>query len=371
MAALDWLEAELFQLKTRGSLRDPQAPARTGLIDLSSNDYLGYAADLVSRETLALQRAGAGASRLISGTFPVHEELESALAQWLPSEAALLFSSGYAANVGLIPALVGPGDAVFSDQLNHASIIDGCRLSGAKIHVYPHLDLDALRTQLQQARGFRRLLVFSESYFSMDGDGPNLADLAGICAEFGAMWALDEAHALGVFGPCGAGRAAQAGVHPDVLVGTFGKALGVQGAFVAGSAALRTWLWNRARGFVFSTSVSPLLAALVLRNVQRAQADDAARSKLAELCSELRQRLDSAGIRLPAGQFGPIFPVLLGDPGRAVRVADRLREAGFHAPAIRPPTVPEGASRLRITLNAPLLPSTLDQLAVHLVAACA
>lgn len=370
MTVLHWLETELLQLKVRGLLRSPEDATRPDLLDLSSNDYLGYAADPVSRETLAREQGGAGASRLVSGTFPVHDELEGVLAEWLQADAALLFSSGYAANVGVIPALIGPGDAIFSDQLNHASIIDGCRLSGAKIHVYPHLELGVLRAQLQQSQGFRRRLVVSESYFSMDGDGPNLPEMAGICAESGAMWLLDEAHALGVFGPRGAGRAQQAGVRPDVLVGTFGKALGAQGAFVAGSTSLRAWLWNRARGFVFSTSVSPLLAALVLRNVQRGQADDAARSALNELCLDLRRRLDSAGVRLPPGQFGPIFPILLGAPERALTVAARLHEAGFHAPAIRPPTVPEGTSRLRITLNARMDPNILERLGVQLAAAC-
>lgn len=371
MAALDWLETELSQLKSRGLLRSESDAVRDNLIDLCSNDYLGYAADPVSRETLAVERGGAGASRLVSGSLPMHGVLEGTLARWLGRETSLLFSSGYAANVGVIPAVVGPGDAIFSDQFNHASIIDGCRLSGAKIHVYPHLDLAALRHQLQQARGFRRLMVVSESYFSMDGDGPALAELAAICRDFGAMWLLDEAHAVGVFGPQGAGRAAEARVQPDLLMGAFGKALGAQGAFVAGSESLRAWLWNRARSFVFSTGVSPLLSALVLHNLTRVQSDDSGRARLLQACAGLRGRLDQAGVRVPDGQFGPIFPVLLGSAERALKAAARLREAGFHAPAIRPPTVPEGTARLRITLNADASEPSLDRLAQELAAACA
>lgn len=371
MAALDWLETELSQLKSRGLLRSGSDATRDNLIDLCSNDYLGYASDTVSRETLAAERGGAGASRLVSGSLPVHEALEGALAQWMGRETSLLFSSGYTANVGVIPAVVGAGDAIFSDQLNHASIIDGCRLSGAKIHVYPHLDLAALRAQLQQARGFRRLLVVTESYFSMDGDGPSMVELSRICQDVGAMWLLDEAHAVGVFGPRGAGRAAEAGVQPDLLMGAFGKALGAQGAFIAGSEPLRAWLWNRARSFVFSTGVSPLLSALVLHNVRRAQTDDTGRSRLLEACAGLRGRLDQAGVRVPAGQFGPIFPVLLGTLERALQASAQLRKAGFHAPAIRPPTVPEGTARLRITLNARATEPFLDRLAQELAAACA
>jgi 8-amino-7-oxononanoate synthase len=370
MAALEWLEAELERLKRQGLLRSPTAIVRGDRVDLSSNDYLGYAADPVSRETLALERAGAGASRLVSGTFPVHEELERTLARWLQTEAALLFSSGYAANVATIPALVGPEDAIFSDQLNHASIIDGCRLSGARTFIYPHLDLNALRAQLKETRSFRRLLVVSESYFSMDGDAPALVELQALCREFGAIWMLDEAHALGVFGPRGAGLACEHGVQPDLVVGTFGKALGAQGAFVATTELARTWLWNRARGFVFSTGVSPLLSALVLHNVQRAQADDPARLRLAEACLSLREQLQSSGVPLTAGQFGPIFPVLLGTSERALAASSRLREAGFHAPPIRPPTVPEGTARLRLTLSASTTPEALDRLAREVAAAC-
>jgi 8-amino-7-oxononanoate synthase len=370
MAALKWLETELERLESQGLLRNPVTPSREGLIDFSSNDYLGYAADPVSRETLSLERAGAGASRLISGSFPVHGALEHSLARWLGTEASLLFSSGYAANVGTIAALVGPGDAIFSDQLNHASIIDGSRLSGARIHVYPHLDLEFLRGRLREAGGFRRLLVVSESYFSMDGDGPDLVELGALCREFGAMWMLDEAHALGVFGPSGAGRAGEAGVLPDVLVGTFGKALGAQGAFVATTERARAWLWNRARSFVFSTAFSPLLCALVQRNVQRAQQDDAGRARLAAHSAALKARLLGADVALPTAQFGPIVPVILGSAERAVAASARLLNAGIYAPAIRPPTVPQGTARLRLSLNAAFTSSTLDRVGTEVVAAC-
>jgi 8-amino-7-oxononanoate synthase len=371
MSAVDWLEDELSQLKSRGLLRDPGSARSSGLVDVCSNDYLGYALEAVSRETSVLERAGAGASRLVSGSFPIHEELEGALAQWLGHEAALLFSSGYMANLSTISALVGPGDAVFSDRLNHASIVDGCRLSGARVYVYPHLQLGRLREQLAEARGFRRLLVVSESYFSMDGDGPQLQELAEICRESAAMLMLDEAHALGIFGARGSGRAQEAGCTPDILVGTFGKALGAHGAFVAGSVSLRTWLWNRARGFVFSTGTSPSFAALLLQRVRRIQRDDAGRATLLAQCAPFAQELAGRGVALPMSQFGPIFPIILGSSERALRAAGRLREAGFYSPAIRPPTVPEGSARLRITLTTTLDDVTRGHLARELGAACA
>jgi len=366
MSKLDWLDGEIAELRARGLLRSQEILTEGELIDVCSNDYLGYAAAGVSRETILDLRGGAGASRLVSGTLPVHERLESEVADWLGHEAALLFSSGYVANLSTIAALMGPGDAIFSDRLNHASIIDGCRLSGATVHVYPHLDLTALSQMLGGNRGNRRALVVSESYFSMDGDTPDLPELARICSRSGAMLMLDEAHALGVHGPNGAGRAREAGVQPDVLVGTLGKALGTQGAFVCGSRALRQWLWNRARGFVFSTALSPVVASIALHNVRRARADQPAREHLLQLCSAFAQdrTLSGAGI-------GPIFPIILDSSERAIEVSTQLRAAGFHAPPIRPPTVPDGSSRLRVTLNARLALPTVHRLAAEILTACA
>jgi 8-amino-7-oxononanoate synthase len=374
VARLEWLEQQLLELGHAGLLRQPSGADSTGLVDVASNDYLGYGRRPVSRETLAEladNLAGAGASRLISGTYPSHLELEARLAAWLGVEATLSFSSGYLANVSTICALVGPGDVIFSDELNHASIVDGCRLSRATIRVYPHLDLEALREALRNTSDARRILVVTESYFSMDADSPDLALLSQICGEFGVMLMVDEAHCIGIEGPAGAGLCRAHGVVPDAVVGTFGKAIGTQGAFVGGTEALRRWLWNKARGFAFSTALSPLLAALTAQHVLAIQADDATREHLRGLQRVLQQRLAQGGVTLTSQRSGPIFPIILGTNERALSVAQGLWNSGFRAAPIRPPTVPPGSARLRVSLNARLSVRTVERLAEELIRLCA
>lgn len=342
------------------------AHARRGdWVDLSSNDYLGLGRGQVSRETLeacAPAPPGALASRLIFGTHPAHEALEHELADWVSHPAALLFSSGYAANVGTLAALAGRGDVVFSDALNHASIIDGCRLSKARVVVVPHRDLAALGAGLAAADDPGHRWVVTESYFSMDGDIPDLLGLAALCREHNASLIVDEAHALGVFGRGGSGLLRATDARADVLIGTLGKAVGAQGAFVAGSPELRTYLWNRARSLVFSTAPSPLLARVTLAQVRRARAADAARTRLHRLCRDVRRALASRHVPLVSDGEGPIVPVLLKDNALALRAAERLQGRGFRTRAIRPPTVPPGTARLRITLNATLDDSQIDNL---------
>lgn len=350
------LDSDLDALAQQGLLREPLAPS-TALLDLCSNDYLGYARDPWPELDA---RSGAGASRLVSGNLGEHTLAEGAIASWLGAESALLFSSGYAANVGVLTALAGRGDLVVSDALNHASIIDGCRLSGATIRVTPHLDVDAVASALASSTGMRRRWVVTESYFSMDGDTPDLAALRAVCDAHDAALIVDEAHALGVFGPEGRGLAAAASVRPDVLVGTAGKALGLHGAFVVGSRALCHWLWNRARSFVFSTGISPALAAAIHQRVTRARTDDAARARLAAAAQQLRGAIvELHGAERVRGH-GPIIPWVIGDPSTAVSISNRLRERGILARAIRPPTVPAGTSRLRITATAGLSETDLD-----------
>jgi 8-amino-7-oxononanoate synthase len=367
--ALRHLDEELSHLAARGLLREPPPPPVTmgaprgaapgcapnprALLDLCSNDYLGYAAEPWP-EPPASPRSGAGASRLVSGNHGAHEETEAILADWLGAEATLLFSSGYAANVGVLSALARPGDVIVSDALNHASIIDGCRLSGAAIRVVPHRDVAAVAAALSTSAEARRRWVVTESYFSMDGDSPDLRALRALCDQHDAGLIVDEAHALGVLGPRGAGLCAAAGVHPDVLVGTGGKALGLQGAFVAGSRTLRLWLWNRARSFVFSTGVSPALALALGARALRARCDDAARTRLERHGKALRLGLASLGVEGVRGAAGPIIPWVVGEPGEAVRLSQRLAEQGVLVQAIRPPTVPAGTSRLRVTATASL-----------------
>ncbi len=354
--ALEHLADALDALEAAGRRRARHPASGDGLLDLTSNDYLGYA----RAEQLAGGRAGAGASRLISGTHHEHEALERALAGWLQTEDALVFASGYQANLGLVSTLAGPGDLVVSDALNHASIIDGCRLSRARVVVTPHLDVAAVARALAAPVSGRRLVV-TEGYFSMDGDAPDLRAVRSLCDDAGAALLVDEAHAIGVFGPEGRGACAAAGVTPDALVGTLGKALGGQGAFVAGSSALIDWLFNRARSFVFSTGLSPALAAHGARMLARARDDEAARQRLAGLARRVRAGLFELGFEVPAASSGPIVPVMVGSEARAMELAARVRDAGVRVAPIRPPTVPEGSCRVRVTLHAGLTADDVER----------
>jgi 8-amino-7-oxononanoate synthase len=365
----DYLADELRKLEQSGLLRRRAAglPPTPELIDVCTNDYLGYARRSVSRETSA--RVGAGASRLIFGTDSLHVTLERELARWVGTEAALLFPTGYAANTGALSSLAREGDLIVSDALNHASIIDGCRLSKARVEVTPHLDLDAIARALTTPTIGHRWVV-TESYFSMDGDSPDLSKLSRLCRESGAFLVLDEAHAVGVFGPHGAGLARASDVQPDVLIGTLGKAVGIQGAFVAGSNELADLLWTRARSFVFTTAPSPALVELTLDALRSVIADDAARARLAGHFKSLEDRLAVRPGLLGLRRHGPIFPIQLGEPMKAVRAAAALRDVGFLAQAIRPPTVPAGSSRLRVVLHADLSAEQVERLAAALLDVC-
>ncbi|NUO52620.1 MAG: 8-amino-7-oxononanoate synthase [Polyangiaceae bacterium] len=353
---LRFLAHELADLEGRDLLRRPpsiEEAARHGLINLCSNDYLGFSS-LPLPETTSGVRGGAGASPLVVGAWPAHLEAERALSGWLKYPGLLLFTSGYAANVGTLSALVGPEDLVLSDRLNHASIIDGCRLSGATVRVVPHLDTKAAAAILEtEGHRYRRRLVATESYFSMDGDGPDLAELRRLTLQHDAVLYVDEAHAIGVFGPEGRGRCAASGIVPDVLIGTLGKALGLHGAFVAGSSDLRLWLWNRARSLVFSTGTSPAIAASVPDRVERVRAASGGRERLEAMARSVRGALGIATAE-KALEAGPIIPWVVGTPAAALEKAARLRAEGILVSAIRPPTVPEGTARLRVTVSAGL-----------------
>jgi 8-amino-7-oxononanoate synthase len=339
------LNDALADLERRGLRRVPAAPRDPGELSFCSNDYLGLAARPLAAEVTS----GAGASRLISGERQEHADLERAFAAWLGVEACLAFTSGYAANVGALAALAAPGDLIVSDALNHASIIDGARLSRARVVVTPHNDVQAIARALE-GRSEPRAWVAVESYYSMDADGPDLRDLRKVCDAFGAALFLDEAHAVGVLGPDGRGRAAEVGVMPDILVGTLGKAFGSQGAIVGGPAILREWLWNRARSFVFSTGLSPLAADAARRGLEEAQASPSLRQNVAHQATRLRDGLRA--LDLQAIGFGHIVPVMVGTSERAVALSRALREEGLVVPPIRPPTVPEGGARLRLTVTA-------------------
>jgi 8-amino-7-oxononanoate synthase len=339
------LEGALSELDNANLRRRRPAPQPFDTTSFCANDYLGLAA--ISVETSG--NPGAAASRLIVGERAEHAALERAVSEWLGTENALVFTSGYAANVGLISALAGRGDLIVSDERNHASIIDGARLSRAHVEVVPHLEPTAVERALSSHPGGHRWVV-TEGYFSMDADSPDFPALREICDASDAALIVDEAHSIGVLGPNGRGVAAQQGVVPDALVGTFGKALGAGGAFVAGSSLLVDWLWNRARSFVFSTGLSPLVAQCALRGIQTAQARPELRTRTAQVAQTLRAELAALG--KPAAGYGHILPVLFGTPHAAMDAMARLGELGMQVQAIRPPTVAAGTSRLRIAASA-------------------
>ncbi|MSP24765.1 MAG: 8-amino-7-oxononanoate synthase [Myxococcales bacterium] len=363
MTALAYLKDELDRLARADLLRSRQPSLPPGTLVLCSNDYLGFASQPL--DAAPGDASGAGASRLISGSHPAHELLEADLARWVGLESALLFSSGYAANVGVLSALCSREDFVVSDALNHASIIDGCRLSRAHVHIAAHRDCSAVAhaLALAESRAARRRFVVTEAYFSMDGDSPDLAKLRAICDAHDAALIVDEAHSLGVFGPAGGGLARAAGIVPDVFVGTLGKAVGMQGAFVAGTANLRAWLWNRARSFVFSTAPSPAMSTAIIDRIARVEAADREREHLSEICARVRAVLTASGAQLADGSHGPILPWLVGNSTAALELSRQLLERGLYVPAIRPPTVPANSARLRITLQASLSASDVDRIA--------
>ncbi len=373
------LSAELDDLRRAGLLRalrrverrDGAAVVVDGrpAVDFSSNDYLGLASDpRLARAAAAVLRSqgtGAAAARLISGNHPLHEALEESLAALKGTEAALLFPTGHAANVGTIPALVGRGDAVYSDALNHASLIDGCRLSRAELRVYPHADLDALDAMLGEDDGrFRRRLVVTDAVFSMDGDLCPLDRWTEVARRHGAWTYVDEAHGTGVLGSHGRGSTERWGVEGevDVVMGTLGKALGTAGAFVAGSRTLRDLLLNRARSFVFTTGTPPALAGAALEALRVVRDEPWRRDALRARARRLRAGLAALGHPAPGEDDGHIVPVPIGDPRVAVAAGEALRERGFLVGAVRPPTVPPGTSRLRLTVSAAHTEAHVDAL---------
>jgi 8-amino-7-oxononanoate synthase len=306
---------------------------------------------------------GAGASRLIAGDLPEHRELEAALSAFLNVEAVLLFPSGYQTNLGVLCALAGPGDLVLCDHANHASIIDACRLSRARPTFYRHLDVSSAEKRLLSLAPLaRRRFLVTESLFGMDGDVAPLAELADLARKHGTALIVDEAHAIGVLGPGGRGLCHDAGVTPDVLIGTLGKAFGAAGGFAAGSATLYRYLVNRSRTFIFTTAQPPPIAAAALAALHIVGGDEgqARREALADRVLQLRSRLPSRTGALPPS---PIIPIILGPDRAAVEASRALRASRFFVQPIRPPTVPEGTARLRVTLSASHSPKDVDSFA--------
>ena len=334
------------------------------LWNFAANDYLGLAEDnrLTEAAAKAMRESGVGsrASPLVTGRTHWHARLEERLARFKRTEAAILFPTGFAANVGTITASVESQDVVFCDRLNHASLIDGCRLSRARLRVTPHADVAALERELNKARGARRRLIVTDSLFSMDGDAAPLAELLDLAVRTDSLLLIDEAHATGLFGEHGTGlledvlKSASVTAEAKrrvIAVGTLSKAIGVQGGFVTGGQELIDWLWNSARPQVFSTALSVPLCAAACASIDIIEAEPQRRSKLLEMSAHLRDQLRCQGWRIPENVIGPIIPVIIGEPQRTLDLAERLQAQGILVAGIRPPTVPAGTSRLRISVS--------------------
>jgi 8-amino-7-oxononanoate synthase len=353
----------LAQIEARGLLRKPKlvaGPIGTRVIIdgrdtllFCTNDYLGLAnhpaVKQAAMDAVNQYGAGAGASRLVSGTLPIHAGLEAELACFKGAQAALVFGSGYLANLGIVSTLMRQDGVIYSDELNHASIIDACRLSRAEVKVYPHRDTRSLERMLKAGNARRQRLIVTDGVFSMDGDIAPLPELARLASEFDCYLMVDDAHATGVLGPDGRGTAAHHGLYNgiDIQMGTLSKALGSYGAFVAGSRELINFLVNRARSFIFTTALPPASAAAALEALKTAKREPERRERLWRNAALLKQGLASAGFNVgPSETF--IIPVIVGGATECVALAERLLEESVFAQAIRPPSVPEGSSRLRV-----------------------
>jgi len=392
---LAWIDAELDALRqaellrglrTRGTAQGPKIELDgRKLVNFGSNDYLGLAHDprLATAARLAIETdgVGAGASPLVTGRGTWHARLEAALAEFEDCEAALLFPSGFAANAGTIPALIGQNDAIFADAKNHASLIDGCRLSRATVDVYRHADCDHLAQLLAGTSAARRRLIVTDGLFSMDGDLAPLPKIAQLAEQYNAMLLVDEAHATGVLGNHGRGTAEHLGVEQvvHIKVGTLSKALGSAGGFVCGSRKLINYLANRARSYVFSTAQPEAVAAAALAALEIVRTEPQRRQRLLAAAADLRARLASQGWELTSSQgkqianttttLGPIIPLFVGQPEAAMRLSAALAARGYFVPGIRPPTVPEGESLLRISLSFRHTPEMIDGL-IEALSAC-
>jgi 8-amino-7-oxononanoate synthase len=379
---LNWIDDALAQWEAQGLRRKlvtrsgPQgARINVGgrkLLNFGANDYLGLANDprlIVAAEDCAAKEGwGAGASPLITGHTTAHAALEEQLAVWLETEAALVTPSGFAANAGTIAALVETGDIIYSDAKNHASLIDGCRLSRARIEIYPHNDLTALDKLLQRtAREARRRLIVTDTVFSMDGDTAHIPELCELAEQYAAILLVDEAHATGIFGPNGTGLAEEQGVaaRVPIRIGTLSKALGSGGGFIAGERRLIDWLINRARPYVFSTAHPPATAAAASAAIRIVQREPQRRTELLARAAWLREELRRQGWQLGAAAT-QIIPIIVGDAGTVMQLHRELLEAGCFVPGIRPPSVPAGEALLRISLSYAQQQSDLEELAAQL-----
>jgi 8-amino-7-oxononanoate synthase len=376
------IDNELEELEQKGlkrRLRQAQSPQRARLrvdgqevLNFCSNNYLGLADDFRLKEAAArcmeTEGWGSGASRLVCGNMPAHTLLEERLAAFKGKEACLMFSSGYMANVGILSALFSRGDVIFADKLNHASLIDGVRLSGATGRRYPHKDMTALERMLARSDGAgKRRLIVTDSVFSMDGDRAPLKDIIALAKAYDCMVMIDEAHAMGVFGPDGSGLAAHLGVEDqvDIVMGTLSKAVGSYGAYCCGSRSLIELLIQKARSFIYTTGLPPAVAAASLAGIDIIEQQPALRTQLWDNARYVKKALDAMGWDTMDSQ-SPIIPLLVGESAKAVALSQKLWEKGILISAIRPPTVPRHTARLRLTVMATHQRKELDYLIAQL-----
>ncbi|HWO97093.1 MAG TPA: 8-amino-7-oxononanoate synthase [Bacillus sp. (in: firmicutes)] len=360
----EWLSQRIEKTKEAGLYREFRtmnaAPLPEMLVDgqrqivFSSNNYLGLANDwrliYAAKTTLHEFGVGSSGSRLTTGHTDWHQKLEEKIANFKQTEAALLFSSGFLANVGVLSSLPEKGDVILSDQLNHASIIDGCRLSKADTVVYNHIDMNDLEGKLKETVSYKRRFIVTDGVFSMDGTIAPLDQIIQIAKHYGAYVIVDDAHATGVLGENGRGTSEYFGVYPDIVIGTLSKAVGTEGGFVAGSEVLIDFLLNNARTFIFQTAMPPSICAASHAALEIIEKSNEKRELLFANVKKIKNSLEEMGF-IVKGDLTPIIPVIIGDPQDAVTFAGKLLENGIYAPAIRPPTVPNGESRVRLTVT--------------------
>jgi len=367
MSEEDRFQQELLRLQQEQLLRTPRnvQPLPNGRIlvdgqkriDFSANDYLNLALHprlfQAATEVAKVYGCGARASALVTGHTHWHQKLEQQLAAFEQTESAVLFPTGYAANLGVISALVGKGDTIFCDRFNHASLVDGCRLSGARLRIYRHDQLDILERELNKAQGESKRLIVTDSVFSMDGDAAPLSELCDLTEKYAAELLVDEAHATGILGERGSGYCERLGLEERVRyrIGTLSKALGTLGGFTVGTEAYCSWIWNHAREQIYSTALPPMICAAAVMALQLIQQEPWRRRALHQRCQQLREGLIELSLQGPERSIGPIIPVIIGDAAKTMQAAGQLQQLGFEVAAIRPPTVAAGTSRLRISLS--------------------
>lgn len=371
----EYLETELNRIKDKDLFRAMRTidsePGREIIVsgrtylNFSSNNYLGLSTHPVLKEAAnnAINKYGCSgtSSRLVAGNLDLHAQLEEKIAKFKGCEAALVFPSGYQTNIGIIGTLVGEGDCIIMDKLNHASMWDAAKLSKARILVYDHLDIQSLEKVLKRTKEYKNKLVITESVFSMDGDLAPLKEISDLTKKYNAWFMVDEAHATGIFGKKGSGLTEYCKVHPDIVMGTLSKALGSQGGFVCGSKILIDYLVNRGRSFIYTTAINPGSVAAGLAAVDLIQKESWRRKQLLNNAEYLREELKKIGFDTLNSQ-SQIVPVITGNIQRTLQLSGKLFENGIFAPAIRPPTVPEDKCRIRVSLTSKLEKNDLDKL---------